>query len=351
MRSDQMERLGVASFFAGIGGFDLGLEKAGFEVRYQSEIDEFCNSVLQRHWPNVERVGDIREVKDGNSIPRQEIWCAGFPCQDVSVARAGSRQGLSGPNSSLFFEFLRLLGDGCPTVVVLENVPGLLSSNGGRDFGIVVNALGKLGYSVAWRILDSRFFGVPQSRRRLYVVGHRGDPSKVAEILFESECGPRHPEKGDIPRQKSVSPFKEVLGGVGGGPIVPRLAYCLSATSGRHTGTDWSRTYVVYPDAVRRITPLEAERLQGFPDNWTMPCSELDDGPDVELLDSHRYAALGNAVTVNVAEWLGYRLQSVLKSRDASEGSQPVAKAHQRALDCYVQARTGHEQHLNLTGR
>ena len=309
MQANLSHPIGAASFFAGIGGFDLGLQNAGFNIGFQCEIDGFCNSILQRHWPQVERAEDIREVKDGSAIPWQEVWCAGFPCQDVSVARAGNRRGLDGPHSGLFFEFMRLLGEGNPPVVVLENVPGLLSSNGGRDFGVVINSLEQLGYSVGWRILNSRFFGVPQSRRRLYIVGHRGDPAEVASILFEPECGPGHPEKSGIPGEKPVSPFKEVLGNVVRGPVVQRLAYCLSATSGRHTGTDWSRTYVVYPDAVRRITPVEAERLQGFPDNWTVPSGMGDDCSDSELLDSQRYTALGNAVTVNVAEWLGARLK------------------------------------------
>ena len=100
---------------------------------------------------------------------------------------------------------------------------------------------------------------------------------------------------------------------------MPRVAYCLSATSGRHTGTDWSRTYVVYADAVRRITPLEAERLQGFPDNWTIPYAMSDDCSAAgELLDSQRYATLGNAVTVNVAEWLGNRIKKVLCPKEPS---------------------------------
>ena len=312
MPGDPSHPMGVASFFAGIGGFDLGLQNAGFKIGFQCEIDKFCTSILERRWPLVERAGDIREVKDGKSIPGQEIWCAGFPCQDVSVARAGIRRGLAGPQTGLFFEFMRLLRESSPPIVVLENVPGLLSSNGGRDFGVVIHALGRLGYSVGWRILNSWFFGVPQSRRRLYIVGYRGEPAKVAAILFEPECGPGHPEKSRFPRKKSVPPFKEILGNAVQGPVVQRVAYCLSATSGRHTGTDWSRTYVVYPDAVRRITPLEAERLQGFPDNWTMPYEMLDDLSDNHWLDSQRYAALGNAVTVNTAEWLGNRLKDAL---------------------------------------
>ena len=312
MRTELARPISVASFFSGIGGFDLGFQNAGFTIAFQCEIDEFCSRVLRRHWPQVTRNQDIREVKNGSDFTPHQVWCAGFPCQDVSVARARNRKGLAGPHSGLFFEFSRLIGDGSPPVVILENVPGLLSSNGGRDFAVVINTLGELGYSVGWRILNSRFFGVPQSRRRLYIVGYRGDPAEIAAILFEPECGPRDIEKSRVTGKKSVSPFKEELGDLGRGPVVQRVAYCLAATSGRHTGTDWSRTYVTYSDAVRRITPLEAERLQGFPDGWTLPSDANDHEEDDHSLDSLRYAALGNAVTVNVAEWLGNRLRGVL---------------------------------------
>jgi DNA (cytosine-5)-methyltransferase 1 len=198
-------------------------------------------------------------------------------------------------------------------MVVLENVPGLLSSHGGRDYGIVLRTLGDIGYGLAWRVLDSRHFGVPQSRRRLYIVGYTGDPARAYSLLFEPECGSGHLKKGRRPGQKSLSPFKEVVGDPSVGPVVPRVGYCLAATSGRHTGTDWSRTYVTYPDAVRRITPLEAERLQGFPDGWTIPPDKSIE--EIEELDSPRYAALGNAVTVPVAAWIGSR---IIRTRRAS---------------------------------
>ena len=305
----------VASFFTGIGGFDLGFQNAGLEVVYQCEIDDFCKSLLWRHWPNVELAGDIREVGNGKEIPEADVWCAGFPCQDVSLARARQRPGLNGQHTSLFYDFARLLEDALPRVVILENVPGLLSSHSGRDFGIILSTLDKLGYAVAWRVLDSRFFGVPQSRRRLYLAGYRGDPAGAASLLFESQCCTGNPEASRRPRTKSLSPFKESLGDPSIGPVVQRLGYCLAATSGRHTGTDWSRTYVTYPDAVRRITPLEAERLQGFPDGWTVP-----DGMNAKAiagLDSARYGALGNAVTVPVAEWIGTRIAEAMKRASA----------------------------------
>ena len=296
----------LASFFTGIGGFDLGFERAGCQVVYQCEIDDFCNTLLERHWPNIEQAGDIREVDNGKEVPEAELWCAGFPCQDVSLARARYRAGLNGRHTSLFFEFARLLDDARPEMVILENVPGLLSSHTGRDFGIILGTLDKLGYGVAWRVLDSRFFGVPQSRRRLYLAGYRGNPARAAALLFEPQRSTGDIEESRRPRPKPLSPFKESLGDPSVGPVVQRLGYCLAATSGRHTGTDWSRTYVTYPDGVRRLTPLEAERLQGFPDGWTVPNGLTT--KETAGLDSARYAALGNAVTVPVAEWIGSRL-------------------------------------------
>lgn len=296
----------VASFFAGIGGFDLGFQQAGHTVAFHCEIDEFCNQILARHWPNTPQVRDIKEIADGNEVPAAEIWCGGFPCQDVSVARGGHRPGLRGHRTGLFYDFARLVGDALPPVVVLENVPGLLSSHGGSDFGIVLKTLGDLGYAVGWRMLDSRYFGVPQSRRRLYVVGYHRDPARAEQVLLEPECG-----HGDTPASKragasAVSPFKESLGNPLTGPVVQRIGYCLAATSGRHTGTDWSRTYVSYPDAVRRLTPTEAERLQGFPDGWTIPSGVRDE--ELEQMDSPRYFALGNAVSVPVAQWIAERI-------------------------------------------
>ena len=301
---------GVASFFTGIGGFDLGFQNAGIQVRFQCENNDFCTSILERHWPDVSRASDIREVNHGQQVPEAELWCAGFPCQDVSLARARQRSGLNGQHTGLFYEFARLLADATPPVVILENVPGLLSSHSGRDFAIILSTLAELGYGVAWRVLDSQHFGVPQSRRRLYIVGYRGDPSSAARILFEPECSPGDSEASRRSRQKSLSPFKEVLGEARG-PIVQRVGYCLAATSGRHTGTDWSRTYVTYWDAVRRLTPLEAERLQGFPDGWTIPDGKKSQDTG---LDSPRYAALGNAVSVPVATWVGARLAGTLDS-------------------------------------
>lgn len=298
-------RIRLASFFAGIGGFDLGFELAGLETVWQCEINSFCREILEQHWPHVARASDIREVAP-DGIPEAEVWAGGFPCQDVSLARMGPRRGLRGRESGLFFPFADLIDARRPPVVVLENVAALLSSHEGRDFALVLRTLADFGYDVAWRVLDSRYFGVPQSRSRVFVVGSLGGAASAGSVLFERECGDRHSEKGRQDGKKTVSPFAVRVGNPKQG-FVKKIAHCLYAESARHTGTDWSRNYVSYPDGrVRRLTPLETERLQGFPDDWTLPRNP--DVSDIEKLDSARYHACGNAVTVPVAEWIARRL-------------------------------------------
>jgi DNA (cytosine-5)-methyltransferase 1 len=304
-----------ASFFAGIGGIDLGFENAGIETVYQCEIDNYCLNILNHHWPNVKKHTDIRKVVENDSFPKADIWSAGFPCQDVSLARARPREGLKGERTGLFYEFAELLSRYYPPVILLENVPGLLNSHQGRDFAIVIQTLANIGYGVGWRVLNSRYFGVPQSRQRVYIVGSYNDPRRAAEILFEPECGSRHLETGGKSREKAISPFMECAEDPCGKgklkklnkneSIVPKLAFCLAATSGRHTGTDWSRTYVAYSNKARRLTPEECERLQGFPTGWTIPDGLFKNEDDI---DSLRYKALGNAVSVPVAEWIGKRI-------------------------------------------
>ncbi len=322
-----------ASFFSGIGGFDLGFDRAGFKIVLQCEIEKYCNTILQNHWPKVKRFTDIKGVTDAD-VPVCDVWTGGFPCQDVSVARMGPRAGLKGKRSGLFFEFARLLEGGRPRVLVIENVPGLLSSHGGRDFGVVIRTLADLGYGVGWRVLNSRYFGVPQSRQRVYVVACHQDGQGPGQILFESERG-----KGDASESQSngkalVSPFKTSFGDPRRGPIVPGIAYCLYACSARHTGTDWSRTYVTYPAGrIRRLLPIECERVQGFPDDWTLVPSNNGYG-DSDKVDSLRYHAIGNAVTVPVAEWLAARIKLYLTAKDSKppatprrvNGSRPTAR-------------------------
>ena len=307
----------VASFFSGIGGLDLGLERASFTIGFHCEINPFCRDILGRHWPDLPVHHDIRKLDD-SEIPDADVWSAGFPCQDLSLARMGPRSGLRGSQSGLFHEFVRLVRGRIPRAIVLENVHGLLSSHGGRDFAIVLKAMDELGYGVAWRVLNSKDFGVPQQRRRVYIVAiHRdwGDPAKV---LFEPKCGEWNTKTSRSNGKKPPSLFQTVIGDTRQGPLVKSIAHCIYAESARHTGTDWSRNYVWYPDGrVRRFTPLEVERVQGFPDNWTLP-SEIG-VKQAKRIDSLRYHAIGNAVTPPVAQWVGTRLVMAMAHQESRQ--------------------------------
>ena len=304
-------KLTVGSFFSGIGGFELGFEQAGFKTVFQCEVNDFCQRVLQTKWPKVKKFTDIREINE-KELPSADVWTGGFPCQDLSLARMGKRDGLEGTKSGLFFEYARLIKKCTPRIIVIENVAGLLSSNQGKDFGIILNTLAELGYSTGWRVLNSKYFGVPQSRQRLYLVGCYRDKRGSSKILFVAESsGMNTLEKGSI-GNKLIPTFKDVIGEVGKkDPVYQAIAYCLYATSARHTGTDWSRTYVSYPKKgmVRRLIPKECEGIMGFPVGWT-DVGRPDE--DSELVDSHRYHALGNAVTPPVVEQIAKRIKNYL---------------------------------------
>jgi len=194
------------SAFAGIGGFELGLERAGWECLWQIENDKFCNKVLEERWPDVKRYGGIEDVEIGE-LGAVDLVCGGFPCQDLSVA--GKRKGLSGGRSGLFWELVRLVRGLRPRWILVENVPGFLSSNQGEDFALALETLAECGYGLAWRVLDSQHFGVPQRRRRVFIVGHLGAPCPP-EILFEPEGG-----EGDTAEGGKAG--EEVAGTLGGG--------------------------------------------------------------------------------------------------------------------------------------
>ena len=169
--------MNVGSTFSGVGGFDLGFERAGMSVLWQAEIDEWCRGVLRHHWPEATIYDDVRTV--GRSAAPVDLLCGGFPCQDLSVA--GKRAGFKGERSSLFFEFARIADELRPRWIVLENVVGLLSSANGRDFGILLATLAEIGYiDLCWRVVDARYFGVPQRRRRVFIVGYLGDNGERA---------------------------------------------------------------------------------------------------------------------------------------------------------------------------
>ena len=181
------------SLFAGVGGFDLGLTRSGHECVGQVEIDKHARSVLDLQFPEIPKHNDVTTAIDwadeigltGNI----DLVCGGFPCQDLSVA--GKRAGLSGARSGLFYDALRFATHTKAETILLENVPGLLSSNQGRDFGVLLNALAESGYSnIEWRVLDSQFFGVAQRRRRIFIVASVGT-EPFRQILAECESSQR----------------------------------------------------------------------------------------------------------------------------------------------------------------
>jgi DNA (cytosine-5)-methyltransferase 1 len=183
-------KLTVGSLFAGIGGFDLGLERTGgFEVRWQVEIDEYCRRVLEKHWPHVKRYGDIREIiysyergrewerqqieysfsegcRPGAIIERVDVLCGGFPCQDIS--HAGKRAGINGERSGLWREMARLIRMVRPRYVIVENVSGLLD----RGMGEVVGELASMGYDAEWGCVSACAFGAPHTRERVFVLAY-----------------------------------------------------------------------------------------------------------------------------------------------------------------------------------
>jgi len=157
------------SLFAGIGGLDLGLERAGMECVAQVEIDDFCQKVLTKHWANVPKFKDVRDVGKHN-LPTAELICGGFPCQDVSLA--GSRAGLEGKRSTLWKEYFRIICEIRPGWVVAENVSGLFSANNGQFFGEILNDLASIGYDAEWNVLSAAAVGAPQLRERVFIVAY-----------------------------------------------------------------------------------------------------------------------------------------------------------------------------------
>jgi DNA (cytosine-5)-methyltransferase 1 len=209
----------AVSLFAGVGGFDLALERSGVKVVASVEWDKKAQEVLRRHFPSSTIFGDISGVTGEQLIsagfnPKRGIITGGFPCQDLSVA--GKRAGLQGSRSGLFWEIVRLLTETKAENFILENVPGLLSSNDGRDMATVISALDDIGFDVAWRVLDAQHFGIPQRRRRVFIVGClRGTGGTPAEILALSEGRAGYLEKGKQTRKGSASTIANGLGASG----------------------------------------------------------------------------------------------------------------------------------------
>jgi DNA (cytosine-5)-methyltransferase 1 len=195
-----MVKLKYGSVCSGVEAATVAWHDLGFEPQWFSEVDAFPSAVLQHHYPNVPNHGDMTKFKEWNNDKTIDLLVGGTPCQSFSVA--GLRQGLNSPNGSLMLTYLAMAEQLKPKWLVWENVPGVLSSNGGRDFATFLTAMGKIGYGFAYRVLDAQYFGVPQRRRRVFVVGCLGDWRSAASVLFEPESLSGHPAPSREERQR-----------------------------------------------------------------------------------------------------------------------------------------------------
>ncbi|WP_455387417.1 DNA cytosine methyltransferase [Petrachloros mirabilis] len=394
------------SVCSGIEAASVAWNPLGWEAKWFSEIEPFPCSVLRHHYPDTPNYGDMtrfEEWPDGSI----DLLCGGTPCQSFSVA--GLRKGLDDPRGNLMLTFGAVVRKFRPRWLVWENVPGVLSSNGGRDFGTFLGMLGQLGYGFAYRVLDAAHFGVPQRRRRVFVIGCLGDWRGAAAVLFERHSLQGHPAPrrearkvaptipsrstgggdlgtdfdcdgglltrahgqggAEIARDRCAtltcnheSPIvagavaipgnvigrKPHNGGNGIGADASGVMYTLTKTdihavahtlrgegfdasedgTGRgtplvstltsngdaHSGFRDEHGLIAARSAVRRLTPRECERLQGFPDDYTLipyRGKAAADGP--------RYKALGNSWAVPVVRWIGKRIKAVEAIKSAKD--------------------------------
>lgn len=301
------------SLFSGIGGFELGIQQAyegnnehahigekseqekcsqrrfrstnlnGVQLHDRdrpaplcvgySEIDKYAIQIYQKHFPEHKNYGDITKINE-RELPDFDLLCGGFPCQSFSIA--GKRRGFDDTRGTMFFHIARILKAKQPNLLLLENVKGLLSHDQGKTFAVIIHTLDELGYDLQWQVLNSKNFGVPQNRERVFIVGHlRGTARPEVFPITEADKGVYEQEQ-DI--QPTIQHDRKT------GNITYSDGSVLQAISNR-------------PLSIRRLTPTECERLQGFPDGWTEGVS-----------DTQRYKTLGNAVTVNVIREIIKRL-------------------------------------------
>lgn len=305
-----MSKLTSAGLFAGIGGIELGLQRAGFEASMLCEIDAAAQTVLRARFPDATIAGDIRALR---SLPKVDIAAAGFPCQDLS--QAGRTAGIRGSQSGLVEEVFRLVGDpaAAPRWLLLENVSFMLRLDRGAAMEYVTSSLESLGFRWAYRIVDSRAFGVPQRRQRVILLASRTEDPRP--VLFSEDAG----EPVRDPEAASSFGFywTEGLRGLGWAvDAVPTL-------KGGSTIGIASPPAVWHVGDGRVATPdiRDAERLQGFPADWTA-CV----GTDRRSLGK-RWKLVGNAVTSGVAEWVGRSLSNVASGSSYSGTDLPRGTA------------------------
>lgn len=322
------------SLFAGIGGFDLGMERQGYECVGQVEIDKHAVSILEKHWPGVPRHDNVKTLK-ADTFEYPDVVTFGSPCQDLSLA--GKHAGLAGKRSSLFLDAVKYIravqkktNGEYPKYAIWENVPGSFFSNGGEDFATVLKEMvgGKVSVpkgkwnqngdyagvafgpkgSAEWRLLDSQYFNVAQRRRRAFLIWSSSG-ERAGQVLIERQSMQGNIEEGGSQKREkrddSRGRHKKGDGRSYSEPITFNWQASPSQTlvvdRNKSGPLDTSQVKAVLSDSIkpRKLTPWECEVLQGFPPGWTETVS-----------DTQRYKMLGNAATVNVVEWIAKRLKS-----------------------------------------
>jgi DNA (cytosine-5)-methyltransferase 1 len=330
------------SLFSGYGGFELGIGDKGECIGF-SEIDKYAIQVYKKHFSNHKEYGDITKINP-KELPDFDLICGGFPCQAFSIA--GKRGGFSDTRGTLFFEVARIVEQKRPRFLLLENVKGLLSHDNGRTFFTIISTLDELGYDCQWQVLNSKNFGVPQNRERVFIVGHlRG--TRRPEVFPIGTDGTIHSEQkpsqstylksplrsqgdkamieitrnvSDAQRIYSPEGIGKTLKSLGGGQGAKTGLYAVPVLTpdrkekrqnGRRFKEDGDPSFTVTAQdrhgvfdgtKIRRLTPTECERLMGLPDEWT------SEGIAGKISDSQRYKLCGNGVVVNVVEEIIRRL-------------------------------------------
>ena len=335
------------SVCSGIEAASVAWEPLGWQAIGFSEIEPFPCEVLRQRFPKVKNYGDMTKFREWDNVGQFGVLVGGTPCQSFSVA--GKRGGTNDVRGRLMYSYLGIVEKYKPRWILWENVPGVLSSGKGLDFASFLGGLEQCGYGWAYRVLDAQFFGVPQRRRRVFVVGHIDNRCDLAaKVLFEpesmcsnfktsskmqqntsAEAGSgiksilylTHPQKGDYTESNGIAGTVTAAYGEGGGhvPLVLNTytdssfgAYregcgTLKASGGALGGG--SETLVREGSTLRRLTPVECERLQGFPDNWTR--IEWRGKAKEQCPDSLRYKAIGNSMAVPVMRWIGDRIKRI----------------------------------------
>ena len=310
----------IIDLFSGIGGFSLGFQKAGYQFteHYFSEIDKHAIANYKYNFPHAKYIGDITTLHGGD-YGGVDIITFGSPCQNFSTA--GRREGLKGAKSSLIQHAIALIADIRPSIFIWENVKGAFSSNAGADFWAILQALAHIGgYRLEWQLLNTSWL-LPQNRERIYLIGHLagrsvpgvfpiGKDDKLLEGKTRKENRKRTSIKTSLARTITARYSKM---GSNDTYIVPKVAATL--TGGGHSGGLHSDMTVIRQKrgknkGVRRLTEIECERLQGFPDNWTQYGNY--DGVIKPIAKTQRYMLIGNAVTVDIVELIAKRLKFIV---------------------------------------